>query len=541
VSSGIQSTFDLLAKTDNCAAVAVLIEGIDASVPEVREASFAALLRQSNVAAQRAIVERWPTLSAAQRGWVETSGISLYAALQEIFTSENSELFDQAVEIAIQCRSYENLPLLIQLAQQRQHARHDSAVGAVHKLVVALQAELKAAPDKRRHGIENRRRDVIAALQDAISQFDEHQNLQLLEAFLILVTRENQLLREAWSSTKHPAHSAILRLLRLTSRPEILDLLAGSVLEAHPSQPVIKIVGLRHDLLFLKTLLSKIDDPFSEDLRRNLSRVDHLTWCDEHSDVLDQLDGKLQATAIFVAAASSLKNEKLYQLLCHLAESPHPEGRKAAIEKLSSFVDTKTNEIILDAVEDDHAAVRAEALSQLRPRGITGAIKLLLKHIDSPHITIQDVVRDALSEFNLTRYLAVFDKMSEDARKNTGRLVRQVDVNTVGLLSKELQNEATARQLRALQVIEVMQLETEIESELLIALRHDDHFVRAEAARLLGNCPTANSQNALRDAMLDRNVRVRENAEAALQAIAKTKPLPHQQDTAPISQTNVAS
>ena len=47
--------------------------------------------------------------------------------------------------------------------------------------------------------------------------------------------------------------------------------------------------------------------------------------------------------------------------------------------------------------------------------------------IDSPHAEVREAVQESLQEFTFTRYLANFDLMDDQIRRNSGRLVLKVE------------------------------------------------------------------------------------------------------------------
>lgn len=521
VPSGIEKTFQLFANTDNHAAVPVLVDALDSPYSEVREGALSALIRQRHAVAQRALVQRWRKFTQVQRSWIELSGISLEIALRELIQSNDHDQFALGLEVLNQVPEYELIPALALIVRDSGHSYRDTAGNTLVHLAASLRKDLRTGEKK--SGVESVRSRAIESLGDCITHYQQHESVAILESFLVLVTRENQLLREAWNNPKHPAHAAIIRFLRHSSRPEIIDLVLSSLTDMHPSMPVLNIVGLRHDPAFMSELTARIQGSMNDTVRRNLAKLTKVAWADEHRHVLEKLNGLQQAAAVHMAMCTSIGSERLYDLLLMMAGSQHSSGRLAALEELASYVDPPTNELILDAVSDPNAGVRAEALRQLRPRGIPGAIKLLLQHLDSPQLIVQDTVRNSLAEFNFPRFLAAFDKMGLEAQKNTGRLVRGIDVNTQRLLADEMVNDASYRRLRALKIIEVMENHLDMEADLIKALQHEDHFLRAEAAKLLARCPSSSSVTALRQAMLDRNVRVRENAEESLRRIAGNK------------------
>jgi len=539
VSSGIEKTFSLLAKTKNQASIGVLVSAMDLPFFEIRDTALSSLLQHRGLIAQRAIIDRWSNLTASQKSWIEAEEYPLESGTKEYLRSQDKDRFYTALEIVHDCDLFDLMPMMVHIVADSRHPHREKAGATLIQMASALWDESTRHSTDKHYGVGAIRIEVVDALETAIRHYEDHRSQHLLEAYLILATRENRLLREIWSDVKHPAHAPILRLMRHSTRAEIIELTVSVITDPHPLMPVLNLIGLRYDVPFMEALTKQIPGEISGDVKRNLGKLHKVHWAEEHHDVLEKLSPNSQAAGIHVAMATSVGSERLHAMLVAMTGSEHADCRLAALEELASFVDPTTNEIMLDAVNDPNISVRAEALRQIRPRGITGAIKLLLEHLASPELLIQDTVRKALAEFSFPRYLSAFEKMSPDAQINTGKLVCDIDLQSPKLLAVELRSEATARTMRAFRVLESLGLHPQLEEHLLELLQHDDHLVRAEAASALAHCHSSSDAiSALREAMLDRNARVRENASQSLRKIVDGKQVIPKIDTESISESN---
>jgi HEAT repeat protein len=177
------------------------------------------------------------------------------------------------------------------------------------------------------------------------------------------------------------------------------------------------------------------------------------------------------------------------------------------------------NALAMRALQDPDPDVQAKIVPQLRHRGIPGAVGRLIELLESPHAVVRNAARESLAEFSFKRYVAAYDMLDEEVRRSTGEMVAKVDPEAVPLLLEELRSPARSRRLRALSMSAAMGVIVSIEYDLHERLLDEDHLVRAETARVLALCDTPETHDALREALNDSSLTVREAAEASLKTL----------------------
>jgi HEAT repeat protein len=192
-------------------------------------------------------------------------------------------------------------------------------------------------------------------------------------------------------------------------------------------------------------------------------------------------------------------------------------GRRAACAALAQFSGADANAMVLRALEDPDPQVQAIALSQLRQRGIPGALSRLMRFAESHHEVVRDAARSQLDEFSIDRFLAAFDTLHQAVRQSTAAVVRKVDPQSLDRLRVEMSALARSRRLRAIAAAQAMGLVAELQDSLVKLLEDDDHMVRTEAARALAQCNTHHVREALRFALADRSVMVQQAAQESLE------------------------
>jgi len=169
------------------------------------------------------------------------------------------------------------------------------------------------------------------------------------------------------------------------------------------------------------------------------------------------------------------------------------------------------------ALDDPDPQVQANAIPQLRGRGIPGVLPRLIEMVDSPYAVVRNAARASLPEFNFKRFVSNFDMLDEDVRRSTGALVKKVDVQWIPSLTEELHSPIRSRRLRGLAIARTIDAVESVQSAVIALLQHGDHLVRAEAAIALGDSLNPAVVAALTAALSDTSEAVRLAAQRSLE------------------------
>jgi len=246
-----------------------------------------------------------------------------------------------------------------------------------------------------------------------------------------------------------------------------------------------------------------------------------LAWAKPGHDVLDILDGKAQSGAITMLMLSAVDKDKKLDFIEWMLEEGKPEGRQAAAGALKKMDNTAdVNELILKHLHDNDPLVKAPLITEVRPRGIMGAMRILISLVsdDMDDIT-NEALKEAMPEFTFRSYLSRFETLDNSIQQMVGNLVYRLDKD----MTKELRNEMTVqspvRRRRAVAAAAKVGAVAELEPVVITLLNDDDHTVRIAAAESLAAAKSVPSWNALCEAMFDRSVIVREAAERSIEML----------------------
>lgn len=536
VAGALDITFRVLAETANEAAVGVLLETLGAADESLRERALRALLDRPSGAGHVELLRRWHTFPNAWKEIAAGHAGRLYQAVRDAVLSRDGRACVNGLDAVKWLREYDLLPALVNAAEDK-HNEHSATAGeTLIELSERLYEELAAPRDYRnKRDPQLVRSHVMTCLEASLERFDRHERPEIVEAALLIARTDDSVLRTLLQSPHRRSFQVAVNLLQKTRRPGILRLLVHSLGDPSAQPVVLQIVGRRTDALFVQRLLARVGSEPGEEMLKNLKRIDTIAWLQGDLSLLRILNETEQAAAMTVAMHSGLNRLDVFAVVKFLLENGAPAGRRIAASALAEFRGAEANDCVQRALTDDDPLVKAHILRQLRERGVNGAIARLIEHVDHPDDAVRLAARDNLLEFTFERFVASYDALEEHVRRSTALLVRKIDRQAERGLTAELQAASRARRLRALAMASLLGLAEAVEKSIVAQLADADHFVRLEAVKALGHCPTATACEALRSALLDRNGGVQEAAAASLRKVAPPPPLPEPADAAIVS------
>lgn len=517
MSEGLETTLRFLSQTKNEAAVGILIPALDSAHLEIQEGALLALLDRHSDAGSREVVRRLHRINARWEAIIDAHHARLTGALRDAVLATQPQLCANGCRGVLWFREYDLIPALITAAEDESNPNRDLTAATLLKLAELLYEELAAPRDYRnRRDPQLVRRHVLGNLEHAVRRFPRHQLVTIVEAFLLLVHRDNVTLKQILLDPLDPCYRPLVDILSHGSRSGVIRLLLSFLDDPRMPSSAVTILAHRGDARFVEALMRKIGVDPSPAMVANLKRIENVAWLQSEPALLERLDESGQYAAVQLAMRSGMNRKAVLKMLDFLIHRGNEGGRKAASAALEQFSGVEANTLCLKALDDPCPEVKANALRQLRTRGIPGALSRLVELIESPHEVVRSAVRDSLAEFNFKRYLAAYDMLDEEVRRSTGGMVRKIDPQAVPLLKAELTAKSRTRRLRAITVTCSMGAVPDVETEMLERLTDEDHVVRAEAARALAACNTPATWKALDDARGDRSIAVKEAAEESL-------------------------
>ncbi|MHC4177909.1 MAG: HEAT repeat domain-containing protein [Planctomycetota bacterium] len=517
MSEGLATTFRVLAKTENEAAVRVLTAALDSSHTAIQEGALGAILARRSPAGGRELLRRLHAIPQRWKEIIRQNQGRMTRSLRDAVLGTDRQMFVNACRAAVWFREYDLIPALLNLLEDPHQQNADKAGETLLELTGELYEELAAPRDYSiRRDPQLVRQHVVGSLEASVKRFDRHKRREAIEAFLLLVGRDNATLKQILGDPHHAGFLVTVDVLSHSPRGGVMRLLLSLLDDPHVPSAAVSVAANRGDLKFVRYLLRKIGREPSSTVARNLKHIESIAWLHSEQEILGQLDDAAQHAAVQLVIGSGIPRLQAFSMIEYLVLHGNPGGRRAAAEALAEFSGAEANNLVLRALDDPDPQVQAAAVAQLRRRGIVGSLARLVALVDSPHEVVRNAARENLDEFTIERFLRAFDMLEEEVRQSTGMLVKKIDLRTIPQLEVEMKSRGRTRRLRGLAIAQNMGVVEQLEPLVIQLLQDEDHLVRVQAAAALARCTSTAGRRALQGALGDRSEAVREAAQKSL-------------------------
>lgn len=517
----LQKTFHVLATTSNACAEATLVSALDSRWAEVVTAAVRAILVRNSAAGQEAILDHWPTL----QGLITPVAVQFSGRMTAVLSKriEDSDLgrARNALRAAVDIGEYDVAAKMLPHLENRRSAIHqdaESALSAFTKLLFEETHGRRSYANKRDPQLARAR--VVNELENSLGRFDKHRNSTILSCFLVLAGRDNSYVIRLLSLAGGDGaiQQEAVKLLRTSDAPGVMRLLASFLDD--PSAPLmaLQIAAQRCDVPFVEECLRRIENGDREQLGRNLKKISHWQWLDKGPEAWASLYESEQSTAVTWTMLSGIEVEKKLKALKWVLAHGRVGARIRAAEALSEFPGEEPSSLVLQHLGDADARVRAALLSQLRPREIPGAVSRLIAFLVDTDPLVRKAVQKQLPEFKFRRYLDLFDSMDPAVQQANGKIVKRVDPDWRSQLEMELKAEMRLRKLRGLRIANYMEAGAEVFQAVLPFASDEEALTRQEAINVLAQSDAPQAAAAVRQALFDPHITVRQAAEDVLKA-----------------------
>jgi HEAT repeat protein len=526
MSAGLHQTEQALVRARNRAVLPVLALALQSRSAEVRATAIRATLRRQDVESHAQLVRFFDKLTPADREVLRETHLHMphhaAPALKRAVLEGDAEQCGNACEWILLCRDREQFPTLVRALEKPGHRYTSRVATAVLQFATHLHDDLLAWVQGGRIGTDPSfaRHQALNALERSLKRNVAHHPTEVVEAFLLLAPSDHPALTNLLRNAKHSCHAQVVEMFSSNRAPAAMERLVALLRDTDAPPAVLEAIGRRTDHEFIEFLLHELKYPAPLRVLQNMKRLTSIVWLEDKLDNLLEFDGRSQAIAIELAAASGIDRGSLFAILKQIMRHGLGEGRRAACQALAGVETPEANELVLAALNDPDSGVQAAAVRQLRPRQIANALQLLVARLESPFAEVRDAARSCLAEFNFVRYRAMFELLDEKAARTTGMLVRQVDGSVRDKLVEDLTSASLTTKQRAIEMTLAMGAADDVRDQLIALTHHENAAVRKEAVAALEFAGGGDVTRALELAVRDSFTSV---ADTARQVLARQK------------------
>ena len=164
-------------------------------------------------------------------------------------------------------REFDLIPALVAGIEEVNNPHAPLVAQTLLSLCELLQEEITGPRDQPRLQDPVRVCDqVLPSIERAVERFSRHRCREAIEAFLVLASSENPVLKQVLAEPRHPAYLVMMDILRTSPRMAIIRLVLN-LLESRFAPPVaLHVVAHRTDRALRAKLLKRVGEHMSDTL-----------------------------------------------------------------------------------------------------------------------------------------------------------------------------------------------------------------------------------------------------------------------------------
>lgn len=475
-SYGIKATLKLLEETRNDAAVAVLAHGLAVNDPKVREASVRALLARRTDSAIKAIVHNWQVLGDADKKLLYNHWQLFVPNTLAMLKSQDTRDNRNAIQTVSDLNLVEGFHDLIQISVNDTHLLCTEARQALNQLASRWGERARSGRD-----VPSVRIPMLQSLFASIYEYQQHRCVEVIDAWLRMSAWEDASLRTVLLDPGHPCYSQIMRRLRFSQEPQIIELLAGFLPRRSTPQVVLDVLAQRQESFLAFHLIEKYQNSLDEVSRYHLERMPR---CEclfiFNTDELAHMSFAQQQTLAMLRAANASSPHTVIQAAVDIERSDPVEGPKSAARLLKLLHGI--------AVEILGGAFGNQPSEQ--ERDLRGLIESILHWRSHNNRLLAESTEKIFEEINLARLLAQIPVGPSSLCEGIANLLTVLGHNIENDLTAEVSNPSPRRRSLAVRAIAYLGLVPTYRSALGSMINDPREEVRIAAIESLATDPS---------------------------------------------------
>lgn len=521
---GLKRTLLTLAATPNGAATELLLAALESANGAVRRGAARTLTARSDETSHVRLLSVVADCAQDVRGALADIDATKRLRPDVIKGIKGSDptLCRRACGHAVDVEDHHTLATIVDVSLTSNHPFAVGLTSAALRLARSLSLKIEARDRGEGAGEDPAfvRRAALLSLGRAIDEFRSHERLELLDAYLMLTSYHDPVLRRILADETHAVRRPLLEALRTSVGYGAIGILIAALEDAAASPALVSIATDRHDRAFVERLLRHVGERPGVRVVQNVRELKGFAWAlPEHRHILLQLGEQEQAAAVRLQAAADTSAESRVALAKLLMEQGSDAARIAACESLKRVKDPGVEPLLEKALSDSCPGVVAMAADQLRRQSYPNALMILVSLLNHSDERVVSAAQSALGEFSLDNYRKIAPNLAPEQRQAAGRLVGRADPGAIAEVGEELHAPAPQRRLTALEMISELRLVDRLLDPVIAALSDPDNGVRATAATALGLSESEQAIDALTKAMDDPSASVRLAVETSLRKL----------------------
>ncbi|RMF45172.1 MAG: hypothetical protein D6753_00840 [Planctomycetota bacterium] len=502
-----KTTWEVLQRSRNAAAVRTLVHGLDSKNPDLRRRVLRTLMDREEPAARQAIIERWGRFDSTDRSVVEPEAWRFTATVREMMESGGYTEKKKAIQAVCDLDIVDALDLVIGVAVRHHHALQPAACQCVLEVCRKWGARVRSGKDR-----ASVRGKLLHHLKRALDDFSIHQNVALVDAWLVVTHWDDALQRAIMMDPKSPLRRLLLQRLSETTEPLALQLLAGYLLRNAAPTEVVEIACNRPEFALAVELAKLMSGDQVARHMRQLQGIPHLRALDEVEEKLQYVPDELKCSLWRVVASVSTDTFLVLRGARQLMALDTEDGYRAVADMLRYGRATT-----LDAV----VAALQEALTFSDSRRSADLILEVCQWVQATDPVLRNAAQQFFDGFTFENLIDKAKEWPAQLCRAMAILTAHVDGTTKAKLAKELRSVSPQRRMQALQIVQMLDCAEEMAEPLMELLRDGKLEMRVKVIDVLSTIGYSPLQAMIPDLLADTNTDIQDAADRAQRRFKK--------------------
>jgi hypothetical protein len=496
-------TWEVLQKTRNQAAIEVLARGLASGNGELRRLCLSSLLMHPQSSAREEILAAWESYSEDELKSIQTQANQFKSAVATVLRDGRLSHKRSALLAIPILGLTDSLAAVLDIVVDAHHALQAEACTCMQTLCKEWGERARSGRD-----VPSVRTPMLETMYGYLQKFSVHRCVQVVDAWLALVTWDDSLQRGLISDPGNAAFRPVLSRFQDSREPGVLQLLAGYASRSTTPRSVLTLLTERPDAALAIELVKLADADHFPPLRRRLQELNPLA-CLQSVEQMELADFEQLKRMWLMVAASTNDFGLVLRGALRMARIGTAEGRQVAAEILSHCRRPKL-EVLVDELQSTLGGIS-------KPNSFGPALMEIALWATSHSVVLQQAAADCFSDFKVQCLVENIRFWPTSMCKAMAQIVALLDKNITEFLVRELESPSPKRRIAALQATQLLDVCDAVRENVTPLLDDPRLEVRVRAIDILSALGSPVLESRLIKLLDDASTDIQDAAQRAIQ------------------------
>lgn len=505
----MEKTIRLLQNSRNPASSDVLAAGLEGPPSALRQRIVLALSRRNDERALFHLAQHFESFDLVERSHLTNKATRVRGFIPRMFLSAMPQMIRSAIAAVGHFEYSEFIDQMIRLAEDTSKPQsvcaQDELLDWASRLGVAARVNGSTS---------DTRLTLLYALRSSVERYSVHRSDILVDAFVSCLHWDDAIVHTLLSDPSNDLSKLILRSLRHTSRPEILDFLGGFLWRRTIPASVLEVLKERCDIALGVQLGGMAANHMNSNLRHNLSILPPLESLQGVDPSNTSIPIANRTGAWLLLAHSDYSRRKILVACTDFLKLAESKAFSPVCDMLRSVPALEWSATPETNPEQDSNFYQENLTKEM--------LKLLEIHPDQP-ANVQGAIAKLFDGFSYDQLCKQLDRWDESMLFNAAWIVRTLEIGWEQRLLPELSSPSPIRRLRAARAMKYLGIPNAILPVLHPLLYDSYDEVRVCAVEALSVSGRKDAEDYLLDLLNDISSEVRYAAQAGMEIIEQSR------------------